>query len=131
MAEALHASETLVADESMLAWMGKHMPGWIIVPQKPKPQGLEWKTLCDIKTKLLLNIDIQEGKLRNATKEFNDMHKRSTGCTLRLLKPWFGSGRTLIADSWCCGGIHHPAGSFIGSQSETWRHTWENRIHKE
>ena len=30
-------SEMLVADESMLAWMGKHMPGWIIVPQKPKP----------------------------------------------------------------------------------------------
>ena len=93
-------SETLVADESMLAWMGKHMPGWIIVPRKPKPQGLEWKTLCDAKTKLLLNIDIQEGKLRNAAKEFNDTHKRSTGCTLRLLKPWFGSGRTLIADSW-------------------------------
>ena len=74
-------SKTLVADESMLVLMGKHMPGWIIVPRKPKPQGLEWKTLCDAKTKLLLNIDIQKGKLRNAAKEFNDTHKRSTGCT--------------------------------------------------
>ena len=93
------SSEMLVADEPMLAWMGKHMPRWIIVPRKPKPQGLEWKTLRDAKTKLLLNIDIQEGKLRNAAKEFNDTHKRSTGCTLRLLKPWFGSGRTLIANT--------------------------------
>ena len=80
-------SETLVVDESMLAWMGKHMPGWIIVPRKPKPQGLEWKTLCDAKTELLVNIDIQEGKHKNAAKEFNDMHKRSIGCTLYLLKP--------------------------------------------
>ena len=80
--------------------MQKHMPRWIIVRQKLKPQELEWKTLCDAETKLLLNIDIKEGKLRNAAKEFNNMHKRCTGCTLRLLKPWFGSGRTLIVDSW-------------------------------
>ena len=84
----------------MLAWMGKHMPRWIIVPQKPKPQGLEWKTLYDAETKLLLNIDIQEGKLRNTAKEFNDMHKHSTECTLHVLKPWFGFERTLIVDNW-------------------------------
>lgn len=36
----------------------------------------------------------------DANKEFNQLWGRSTGCTLRLAKPWFGTWRTLIGDSW-------------------------------
>ena len=30
----------------------------------------------------------------------------------------------------CCGGLHHPAVSFIGSQNRTRRHTRESRVHQ-
>lgn len=35
-----------------------------------------------------------------AKKEFNDIYPKSIALTLRMLKPFFSSGRVLVADSW-------------------------------
>ena len=36
----------LTLDESMLKWLGRHMPGLMVVKRKPTPIGLEIHTLC-------------------------------------------------------------------------------------
>ena len=90
----------LVVDESMIFWSGRGMPGWIVIPRKPRSTGLEGKTTCCGQTNILLHFDPQEGKHRMGDMEFNDVYQRSTGCTLRCVKFWFGSGRIVIADSW-------------------------------
>lgn len=45
-------------------------------------------------------FEVYEGKDAMAKKEFNDVYPKSIALTLRMLKPFFSSGRVLIADSW-------------------------------
>jgi hypothetical protein len=89
---ALTPGTFLIVDESMIFWSGRGMPGWIVIPRKPKATGMEGKTTCCGETNIILHFDMQEGKHRMGPKDFNDTHQRSTGCTLRCVKPWFGSG---------------------------------------
>lgn len=51
-------------------------------------------------THIILNIDLAEGKERDARKEYRDEVGASVATTLRLCKPYKGSGRCVVADSW-------------------------------
>eukprot|EP00965_Chrysotila_dentata_P030927 1030393-Pleurochrysis_carterae.AAC.1 len=44
---AVTCSWLIVLDESMGRWMGRGMPGLMVVQRKPTPVGLELHTLCD------------------------------------------------------------------------------------
>ena len=46
-----------------------------------------------------VKLEIQEGADAMHNKEFFQQYGSSTATTLRLVKPWFGSGRIIIGDS--------------------------------
>ncbi|KAG2194272.1 hypothetical protein INT47_009682 [Mucor saturninus] len=99
MATCVTPGKYLVVDESMNQWLGAGMPNLKNVPRKPHPIGQEFKTLADHHTYCILRMDtVSDPKV----KEFDDEPgmKKLTATMKRLVKPWFGSGRTVIADSW-------------------------------
>jgi len=89
----------LVIDESMNQWLGIGMPNIKKVPRKPHPIGQEFKTLADCHTSCILRMDTVSDPV---SKEFGDEPgmKKLTATVKRLVQPWFGSRRTVIADSW-------------------------------
>lgn len=98
--KAVTASWLIVMDESMVQWQGRGMPGLMVILRKPTPIGLELHTLCDAMSGILLWFEVYEGKEAMSKKEFNDQYPKSVALTLRMVKPFFGTGRVLIADSW-------------------------------
>ena len=48
----------------------------------------------------MLNMELVEGKEREERKEYRDQVGASPATTLRLAKPYKGTGRVVIADSW-------------------------------
>ena len=77
--------------------------------RKPTPKGLELHTLCCGLCGILLWFEVYEGKTAMETKEYCESTKaklgdkgpwKSVALTLRMVKPWIGTGRVLIADSW-------------------------------
>ncbi|OAD09196.1 hypothetical protein MUCCIDRAFT_159352 [Mucor lusitanicus CBS 277.49] len=99
MARCVVPGKYLVIDESMHQWLGERMPNLKKVPQKPHPIGQEFKTLADHHSYCILQMDTVSDPL---PKEFdNDLDmKKLTAAVKQLVKPWIGSGRTVIADSW-------------------------------
>ena len=101
---AVTASWLLVLDESMIRWMGRGMPGLMVVLRKPTPIGLELHTLCCALCGCLVGYEVYEGKIRMEAKEFYQKpvggkyapgkYPKSVALTLRMLKPWFGKVRT-------------------------------------
>ncbi len=57
------------------------------------------KTCACSDSGLCINAELTEGKVRDAEKEYRDEVGQSTAVTLRLCKPWSGTGRCVIADS--------------------------------
>jgi hypothetical protein len=97
---AVTASWLIVLDESMVKWMGHGMPGLMVILRKPTPIGLELHTLCCALCGILIWFEIYEGKTAMALKEYNDEYPKSIALTLRMVEPFFGTGRVLVADSW-------------------------------
>lgn len=87
----------LCIDESMCQWLGKNMPSIKHVPRKPHPIGQEYKTIADCDSCCILRLDFVSDKFK---KKFDDTDRVLIAQVKRLSEPWFGSGRTLIADSW-------------------------------
>lgn len=91
----------LTLDESMVKWVGKNMPGLMVVPRKPTPVGLEVHTLCCSQSGILINFEVYEGKEAMEKKEYvnklTDVGaiNKSTALTLRCVKPFFSSVRCL------------------------------------
>ena len=107
--KAVSCSWIMCLDESMIKWLGRGMPGFMWVQRKPTPKGLELHTLCCGICGILLNFEVWEGKAAMESKEFCSDQKdklgtkgpwKSVALTMRLVKPWFGTARVLIADSW-------------------------------
>lgn len=98
--QAIDCSWLVVLDESMVRWMGRGMPGLMVILRKPTPIGLELHTLCCALCGALVWFEVYEGKEAMAKKEFCDRYPKSVALTLRMLKPYFTSGRVVIADSW-------------------------------
>ena len=90
----------LTIDETMIFWVGISEGKLMFLPRKPTPLGIMLKTLVDTATGVLVNAEIVEGAERDALKEYNVEWGKSTGCTLRLSKPWHGKARIIIGDSW-------------------------------
>ena len=97
---AVTASWLLVLDESMVKWMGHGMPGLMVILRKPTPIGLELHTLCCALCGILVWFEVYEGKEAMASADYCDEYPKSIALTLRMLEPFFGSSRVLIADSW-------------------------------
>ncbi|GAA5797972.1 hypothetical protein HPULCUR_003370 [Helicostylum pulchrum] len=96
LSKTLEPSNYLCVDESMNQWLGNGMPNLKKVPRKSHPIGQEFKTLADNHTYYILQLDTVSGKVR---KEFDDVDRNLIATIKRLCKPWFASGRTIIADS--------------------------------
>lgn len=69
------------------------------IRRKPKPVGAEIKCCADGESGIMLRLEIQKGAAAMAHAEFTDQYQANTALTLRLLKPWFNTGRLVHADS--------------------------------
>ena len=70
------------------------------IERKPKGVGCELKDCADADTKVILQLEIQEGADVMADMEYMAEYKLvGTAQLLRLTKPWHGSGRAVSADS--------------------------------
>eukprot|EP00798_Chlamydomonas_sp_ICE-L_P002138 gene2138-18187_t len=103
--EAALAGTMLIPDETMIFWtgLGGHLT---YMPRKPTPLGICLKSLADT-SRIVFNVELVEGKEQDSLKEFYAEYGATLATTLRLCKPWFGSGRQILADSWfgsvkCC-----------------------------
>lgn len=70
------------------------------IPRKPEPVGCELKMLADGETRIILRVELIEGKEADALKEFREEAKMaSTALVLRLVKDYFRTSRVVIGDS--------------------------------
>ena len=90
----------MTIDETMIAWRGRGLPHLSFVPRKPEPLGVEVKTLACSASRIICGLDIAEGKEAMATKPYEREYGHTTATTLRLAKPWAGSNRVILGDSW-------------------------------
>jgi len=74
------------------------MPGVQKIARKPKGVGMELKSLACGDTKCILKLEMNEGRRRQAMKAFEE-HGSGCAFVLRLASAFFGTGRTIIADS--------------------------------
>lgn len=90
----------ITVDESMFVWYGRNMPAVMKIRRKPKGIGCEVKNAADSVTNIMLRLEINEGKDEMSKKMWQKDFGAGTATTLRLLEPWFGSGRIVLGDSW-------------------------------
>lgn len=96
-------SKHLVLDETMCGWRPRAdkfggLPFIMYVPRKPEPHGVEWKTVCDGHSKVMLHMELQEGAERMKALPLTSLAqgRTSTACTLRLASA--ASGAEMIID---------------------------------
>ena len=68
--------------------------------RKPLPIGHELKAACDVDTNIIIKVELQEGSIKMRQKEYVEEFGHSTAVTLRLTKPFHGTGRVGIFDSY-------------------------------
>ncbi|KAG8302911.1 hypothetical protein J6590_020665 [Homalodisca vitripennis] len=96
----------LTVDESMFAWYGKGnyrengMPAVMKIKRKPKGVVCEVKTICDSTSRIMIGLEINEGKEEMKNKKWQKDFGAGTATTLRLTEPWHGTGRIVVGDSW-------------------------------
>jgi hypothetical protein len=99
--KAMEPGYVLVLDESMFRWLGRHMPGLMVVRRKPTPVGGEVHTLCCGISGAFIYLELWEGKDAMGLKKYCDQHAlKSVALTLRMVEEWRGTGRVVVADSW-------------------------------
>ncbi len=67
--------------------------------RKPRGIGLEFTSIADGQSGILLGLEPMEGKERQRSKEFTAIYGAGAAQVMRLAKPWQGSGRVIIADA--------------------------------
>ena len=90
----------LTLDESMIKAYHQGLPAKIKIPRKPRPVGNEIKNLCDSETKIVLNMELNEGKVAMKEKEFTSSLGHTAATSLRLTKPYWGKAKVALGDSW-------------------------------
>jgi len=106
--EVYYPSSTFCVDESSSKWRGmgdwydRGMPHITKCPRKPETLSCEFKDNADATTGIIVRLEICEGKERMKQKEWAGVEGISAGAAMcmRLCKPWFGTGRMLVADSY-------------------------------
>ena len=97
----------------MTAWTGKwvkegktYIPGCLphrsYVPRKPEPIGCERKTTVDATSYIMVSSEAEEGKGLMKEKEYRDKYTHTTATSLRLVKPWFGTGQSCMYVAYVC-----------------------------
>ena len=102
----------LCLDESMSRFLSrlkgddemKAAPHLSYVQRKPEPNGHEMKTTACCTTGCIIRVEVQEGKAANKRSDAAGVdgytYQHHIGVSLRLVEPWWGTGRTVIGDSW-------------------------------
>ncbi len=74
------------------------------VKHKPKPLGLELKCVHDAQVGVMLFLEIQEGTVRMARKQYLSSYQATTACTLRLIKGCVPAGHNdqITVYAWLC-----------------------------
>jgi hypothetical protein len=75
------------------------LPHTTKIARKPKGIGCELKSMADASSGIILKLELMEGKDRNRAKKYENVFKSHTAITLRLVEDYFGTARTVIADS--------------------------------
>ena len=97
---------TIVLDEGTSRWTGTDSsrptgpPALTKMRGKPEPISHMIKTAADKDTGMIIRLELQEGKDAMAGKQFSDAMLPTTAVVRRLVHPWIGSGRNVVADSW-------------------------------
>lgn len=104
-ATTISPGHKLTVDESMFPWYGRNkyqggMPNVMKIKRKPKGVGCKVRTLCDTKSNIILRMEINEGKEIMAGKDHQRELGAGTSTLLRITKPFHGTGRIVLADSW-------------------------------
>jgi len=104
--EVISPGEFLTVDECMSAYEGLEsfechftLPHTTKIVHKPKGVGCELKSMADVASGIILKLELMEGKDKNRMKELEKEFKSHTATILRLTKDYFGTNRTIIADS--------------------------------
>lgn len=109
MSAAVTPGHYITVDESMSYWSGltadlaeNGLPHSSKQPMKPANEGSELKSSACAESGIMLRVEVLEGKDVMARKEYvtpPHSYNAGTGHLLRLVQPWIGSGRVVIADS--------------------------------
>lgn len=78
----------LVADESMVFWVGTGSAHLTYIPRKPTPLGIMLKTVVDQQTGILVNAEIVEAAETMREREYVKEWGQTTATTLRLCEPF-------------------------------------------
>jgi len=107
--DVVEPSAKLTVDESMSAnrtnrTLSNHyiggLPHQTKIARKPEGVGCEIRILIDASSLILLGLELQEGKEPMKNKKYYDGPGSSgTASLLRLAEPYFGTHRTVYADS--------------------------------
>ena len=96
----------LCADESMTKWravitlvLGVPVPCILKMKAKPVPVGMMTKNLACAASGVMLRLEMVTRPAESALKEFNDRVPAGTGFLLRLSRPFWGTGRHIVADA--------------------------------
>lgn len=102
-------SDKLTIDESMSAnrttkTIAHNVPAGLPhqakIARKPEGVGVEIRCLVDGRSEIMLQLEIQESAADMQRKKYvSTGEKPSTAGVLRLVEPWFGSGRMVFGDS--------------------------------
>ena len=98
--ESFMAGDTVCLDESMIKAYHRNLKGKVKIIRKPRPIGNELKNMADGRSKVVLKLEVMQGKEVNKNKEYNQEFGATTGAVLRLTKGLRGTGRIVVADSW-------------------------------
>ena len=90
----------LTLDESMIKSFHRNLKGKIKIIRKPHPIGNEIKNMADAVTKIVMNMELYEGKEYMKEKDHVKEYGATTATTIWLTAPYHGTGHRIIADSW-------------------------------
>jgi hypothetical protein len=84
----------------MVGWAGATNIQITYLPNKATDKGVCLKTLCNARTRVMINLEFVEGKGEQKKMRYTDEGRAAAVC-LRLTEPWHNQvPRMLIADAW-------------------------------
>jgi hypothetical protein len=106
MAAKLQARMTQTLDESMSSYQPRKdkrggLPNIYFILRKPKPLGIEFKTICDADTRVMMWVEVQEGRTTLRQKTYSRELGTTCAIVLRAMESSaIQHGTTLLGDNW-------------------------------
>ena len=93
-----------ILDKSMVEWFNNYSPGFMCVDRKPHTSGNERHVIFYCLMSILWRAHIVEGKYCPSQRGAKQQQKidKKFGLMLRMSKPIFGSGKSVVFDSGFC-----------------------------